>query len=215
VNALSDVNQAKPAYRQVQAAETRRRIALAARRAFGAGGYADTSVQSIAREAGVAVRTVYAAFGTKKAILAAVCEEWLIESDARSIGEQAIAATDPRRSLALLAHANRAQWEMGRDVVGIMATAAAADAEVASMFAGWRENRMGFVRRVIGGLAADLQPGLGVADASAMTRAFSVPEIFEELAAEGWSADRYEEWLAALLAETLLRPSPVNRGQPA
>ena len=45
-------------YRQQQAAATRDRIADAARRLFAEQGYGSTSIEAIAAEAGVAVRTV-------------------------------------------------------------------------------------------------------------------------------------------------------------
>ena len=64
-------------YRQAQAAATRERIAEAARRLFGVAGYGSTSIEAIAAEAGVAVRTVYSAFGTKREILSLICEQWL------------------------------------------------------------------------------------------------------------------------------------------
>jgi AcrR family transcriptional regulator len=56
-------------YRQEQAAATRDRIADAARRLFASTGYGTTTMDAIAAEAGVAVRTVYSAFGAKREIL--------------------------------------------------------------------------------------------------------------------------------------------------
>src|ERR1700730_12204147 len=49
---------------------TRRRIRDAARRLFVERGYVATTIEAIAGEAGVAVPTVYLAFGTKRALLA-------------------------------------------------------------------------------------------------------------------------------------------------
>jgi AcrR family transcriptional regulator len=56
--------EAVKSYRQVQAEETRLRIARAARSLFAARGYGATSIDAIAKDAGVATRTVYSAFGT-------------------------------------------------------------------------------------------------------------------------------------------------------
>ena len=70
-------------YRQEQAAATRDRIAEAARRLFADQGYGSTSIEAIAAEAGVAVRTVYAAFGAKREILSHICESWLEKARAR------------------------------------------------------------------------------------------------------------------------------------
>src|SRR5215204_3120445 len=56
--------------RQVQAAETRRQIVEAARQLFAERGYVGTTIEAIAQAAGVAGETVYATFGSKRAILA-------------------------------------------------------------------------------------------------------------------------------------------------
>ncbi len=60
--------------RQAQAAETRRQIIAAARKLFVKLGYAGTTVEDIAREAGIAVQTIYATFGSKLAILKRLVE---------------------------------------------------------------------------------------------------------------------------------------------
>jgi AcrR family transcriptional regulator len=192
-------------YRQQQALETKRRIAAAARRVFGSGGYAASSIEQVAREAGVAVRTVYAAFGGKKQILAAICDLWLAESGVQALGARAMGEPDARRRLALVAHLNRRQWELGQDVVPMLEAAAASDAEVARMLSGWKEARAGALREGIGPLAGELRAGLAWEDAAATVRALSAPEVYSELVkGEGWSPDRYEEWLARLLAEQVL-----------
>ena len=79
----------KPSYRQEQAAATRQRIAAAARRLFAANGYRPTTMDAIAAEAGVAPRTVYTTFGAKREILSEICEQWLFESGAVGIVNQA------------------------------------------------------------------------------------------------------------------------------
>src|SRR6266540_7187996 len=55
--------------RRPKAQATRRRILDAARRLFVERGYVATTIEAIAAEAGVAVPTVYLAFGTKRALL--------------------------------------------------------------------------------------------------------------------------------------------------
>src|SRR5260370_25856660 len=56
--------------RRPKAQATRRRIRDAARRLFVERGYVAATIEAIAGEAGVAVPTVYLAFGTKRALLA-------------------------------------------------------------------------------------------------------------------------------------------------
>ncbi|RIK43349.1 MAG: hypothetical protein DCC57_17835 [Chloroflexi bacterium] len=68
---MADVKQEdRLTYRQQQARATRAHIAATARQLFRAQGYASTSVEAIAAQAGVAVSTVYAIFRNKRSILA-------------------------------------------------------------------------------------------------------------------------------------------------
>jgi AcrR family transcriptional regulator len=203
---MPDVKPAeRPSYRQLQAMETKRRIAQAARRAFAESGYAATSIERVAREAGVAERTVYAAFGGKKAILAAICDEWLAESDVAGLGGQIFAERNATRRLALIARLNRRQWELGQDVIPMLEAAGASDAEVAQMLDGWKEERARMIHQAVRPLSSALRPGLTWKVAAAIVRALSAAEVYSELVKrEGWSADRYEEWLAQLLAGELL-----------
>ena len=68
--------------RESRARETRRRIIEAGRRLFVERGYVLTTVQAIAEEAGVAPATIYQAFGTKQAILAAALDMMVAGDDA-------------------------------------------------------------------------------------------------------------------------------------
>ena len=55
--------------REQRVADTRRRIATAARELFAPFGFGGTTVAAIAERAGVSVPTAYATFGTKGAIV--------------------------------------------------------------------------------------------------------------------------------------------------
>src|SRR5688572_29049790 len=71
--------------RAAAAEGTRTAIAAAARRLFAAHGYTATPIDRIAREAGVAVPTVYAVFGTKGAILESVLDAMEHEADVSAL----------------------------------------------------------------------------------------------------------------------------------
>ena len=68
--------------RESRARETRRRIIEAGVRLFLERGYVTTTVQAIADEADVAAATIYQAFGTKQAILAAALDVTIAGDDA-------------------------------------------------------------------------------------------------------------------------------------
>lgn len=68
--------------RRDQARTTRRAIVAAAGRLFVDAGYGATTQQQIADEAGVAVQTIYATFGTKRAILEQLLDTSIAGDDA-------------------------------------------------------------------------------------------------------------------------------------
>src|ERR1700674_5038600 len=104
------------ALRKEQARQTRARMLDAAQRLFSERGYASTTMDAIAAEAGVAVDTVYAGFGSKRGVLSALMDvrvggdDQPVEVLDRS-GPQAVRReTDQRRQVAAFA----------RDVTGII-----------------------------------------------------------------------------------------------
>ncbi len=96
--------------RQAQAAETRRSILEAAERLFERDGYVGTTVEAIAREADVALKTVYAVFTTKAGLLRALWDLRLKGDldDApvtdRDWYREALAEPEAARQLRLIAH---------------------------------------------------------------------------------------------------------------
>jgi AcrR family transcriptional regulator len=205
---MSEVKAGRVPLRQRQALQTRRAIARAALSLFAKHGYASTSIDRVAEEAGVAPRTVYAIFGTKKAILAAICEEWLTEAGVMETVSEGLAQPSLRRRLELVAYSSRRQWESERGVRAMLDGAAASDADVARMVAGWKKDRARSLRSVVEGLESDLRDGMDANRAGAIIRALTSAEIYSELVSgEGWTPDEYERWLAGLLSDLLLPPA--------
>jgi AcrR family transcriptional regulator len=204
---MPDVKSEPRSYRQRQALETRHLVTRAARELFTEHGYAATSIEAVAGEAGVSPRTVYAIFGTKKAILGAICEEWLMEAGVMEAIAAGLAEPDLARRLALVARTSRRQWESDRGVRWMLGSAAASDAEVARMIAGWTDDRARSFHQLVEGVEAQLRHGIDGNRAGALIRALSAAEVYSELVrGEGWTPDEYEAWLAALLTDALLPP---------
>ena len=95
--------------RRQQALDTRRSILDAAHRLFEADGYVSTTMEDIAGEAGVALKTVYSAFTTKGRLLRAVWDLLLKgDTDDAPVAQRewylsVLAEQDPQRQLQLLA----------------------------------------------------------------------------------------------------------------
>ena len=104
--------------RQERAAAVQRRMLDVARRLFAERGYAETTIEAIAEEAGMAVPTLYAAFRSKRGLLGRLLER-LVAGEAPSVLQSAgarevLAEPDPRRALTLFAaHISEIQDRVG------------------------------------------------------------------------------------------------------
>lgn len=200
-------------HRQRQALATRRLIVEAARGLFLERGYAATTIEAIAGEAGVAVSTVYAIFKNKRAILREIRMVWHEQTRAREINEEAARQPDPERRMEMVARASRRQWELGATLVAIYQGAAAADREAAAELQEALRGRRASLDRVVEGMKNALRSGLDVDRAAAILRAVCRAEIYRELVEEsGWSPDEYEVWLTETLKQQLL--SSVSKLSP-
>ncbi len=189
-------------YRQQQAQQTRDRIADAAQRLFAEQGYTATSIDSIAAAAGVAVRTVYSAFGAKREILSAICERWLERAGARPLAQATLAIADPVERLRGAAHWLRTLYECGFDVVTVLDGAMGEDAQTRELLraklAGRNHVMDLFVESVRDRLIIELP------DAQAIYRAFAAPGVYRELVVEsGWTPAAFEDWVAEALIRQL------------
>ena len=201
-------------YRQRQAQDTKDRVVAAARALMATNGWAATTIDSIAAEAGVAPQTIYAAFGNKRAVLEGMRHAMLRDSNIPELMAQAATEPDASRRLELWAQLVRQQMETSYDIISIHRQAAASDPKVAADYRKVLDNRAQSFAAFIHDLSSDLAPGVDETTASDLLWCFSNEEIYRELVEErGWSADRYERWLAATLIAQLIT-TPTGMGRP-
>jgi AcrR family transcriptional regulator len=194
-----------PTLREERAGLTRSRIAQAARRLFASRGYGATTLAGVAEEAGVAVQTVYAVYGSKAAILRTLREDVLNEPHAGAAFGQALAERDAGRRLVLFARSIRLRWEYGHDVVSFNDVAGATDPKVRKDVEELLRVRRRGLARIARSIRAELAGGLSVAQAAALLDALTLPSLYAQLVAiHGWTPDRFEAWLAATLLRQLL-----------
>jgi AcrR family transcriptional regulator len=192
---------------------TRRRILEAAETLFTRDGYATTTIAAIAGKADVAVQTVYAVFGTKRAIHGKLLA-WRVvgDDDATPLKDRddwraMESETDPRRQLELLAAiATRIGERMGA-LYDVLAGAAGSDPEIAGIYRRQQQSRYHDQRRLARSLTCKgaLRPGLSEIHATDIMWAVANPTMHHRLVAERrWTGDEYERWLAHTLACSLL-----------
>jgi len=199
--------------RREQAAATRRAILEAAQALFERDGYAATTIAAVAREAGVATKTVYLAFETKSGLLRALWHLLLRgDEDDVPIGERAwyramLDEPDPARRLAIGARGARRVKERAGGLLRVIRTAALVDADAAALWAriesDFHANQGAIVETVHRDGA--LRRGLGVARATDILWTLNHPDVWHLLVVErGWSPAAWERWFLATVREQLL-----------
>ena len=196
---------ARPTLRDERAQVTRRRIADAARGLFRTRGYGATTLQAVADEAGVAVQTVYAVYGSKAGILHELRDTVLRQPAAEALYADAMEEADAARKLELFASSIRRRWEFGHDVVAIQRDAAATDPSVRAEVEHVLGMRRNGIARLARSLEEELSSGIDPAQAAAILDALTLPEVYSELTdVARWTADKYEAWLGQCLKHQLL-----------
>lgn len=194
----------KSTWRQQQAEATRHRIAEAARHLFASAGYAATSIDRIAEDSGVAVRTVYAAFGSKRAILSDICEAWLSRAQAREKAEAVLAEPDLRRRLRGAVEWLADLYGAGFDVVLILESATDESSETQELLRTKLAGRDRIMNQFIRSLRPELV--LPLPEAQAVYRALAAPGVYRELVIGAkWDRERFCDWAENTLAGSILQ----------
>jgi len=200
--------------REQQAEATRRRIADTARRLLLAHGYEATTIGNIARQAGVAAPTVYAAFGSKQGILAEILRQAAFGPAYRDLVREALATVEPSRRLAFAARIARQIHDSERAELDLWRGAGVVAPELAAIEHKRECDRYSAQEPMIAYLAESghLRRGVSPAVARDVLWALTGRDFYRMLVIErSWTSDRYESWLADLLTIALLSPSASGR----
>jgi AcrR family transcriptional regulator len=202
--------------RREQAAETRRKILDAAEELFARDGYAATAMPAIADRAGVALKTVYLAFGTKAGVLHGLWDVRLGGDDQpipvteRRWYRQLLQADDPVALVRTSARQSRVTKDRAGDLMRIIRQAAVTEPALADL---WDRIETEF-RAVLGGVAGrlaalgSLAPGVDVTRATDLLWTLNHPDTWYLLVRGcGWTADGYEQWVGDTLSAQLLGPA--------
>lgn len=197
----------------IRRGDARRAILAAAGRLFAAQGYLATSVDDIAREAGVARPTVFAAAGSKSAILKEVVDVALAGDDEpvpvrdRSWFRELLDEPDPQRMLRLQARNIRMMGERAADVYCAVESAAASDPEVGALWDTLQRQRLAGSRIVAEALArrGALRDGYDEGTVTDVLWSIGTPMVYRKTVHErGWSPHRYEQWIGDTLCRMFL-----------
>lgn len=193
--------------RAEQAELTRRRVVTAAHLLFLSRGYAGTTVEAVAGDAGVSPQTVYNAVGGKAALLAAV-HAGLLADEVPGVPDPSGAA-DGR---ALLREYAKVARRLGERVTPLLAVAqaAAGDRDVRAFLDTVELQRTIGTHQVAAEIAVrfGLKPDVDQQTAGDIVWTLTSTEVADRLVTQRqWGWDRFEEWLALTLADALLGPA--------
>jgi AcrR family transcriptional regulator len=195
------------AFRRAQALATRRRIIDAARRLFAARGYPGVTMRDVAVEAGVAVQTVHAIFGTKLSLAQGIVETAFedLDPEVRLLINQADLAQDLRITLRTVGAIARRVNEHFADILLFLQQAS--DPQLSAEAERFDTVRVESLAPVVAALAKAgvLQAGLSTEEAADLIWALTSPEWFGLLVRRrGWDPNRWEENLGDTLVRLLL-----------
>jgi AcrR family transcriptional regulator len=202
--------------RRAQAEATRRDVLDAAGRLFATRGYAATTIDEIAAEAGVSRETIFKAFGTKRELLRLWVERELagpeepVPLQQQAWMQQIRETRQQRTQVEIGVAAVRRIYDRAGEAIDVMGAAAHADPEIAALFDQARRRRRQDVLAVTELLAATgpTRSDLDTEEVVDVVYALTSPELYDLLVRQcGWQPERYEEWMVESLVDLALGAS--------
>lgn len=189
----------------------RAQVLASATELFTAAGYAATTVADVARHAGVAVQTIYSAFGSKPGLLAAAHDVAVAgDDDPLPLLERpwlaAMLASDSAAAGVTLAVEYLTASSARLAPLYAVIQSASSDPAVAEVLAELRRQRHTFSVTFADQLATlpDVRPDVDRARLADIAYALICVEGHEMLVTEcGWSLARWREWIGATLLREL------------
>jgi AcrR family transcriptional regulator len=197
----------RSALREEQAERTKLLIAQAARERFVDGGWAGTSVRSVATAAGVSEATVYAVYGTKAGLAVSLIDSADASADvSRVIAELSAAEGNPQAQLAAYVGYDRRLFEHGGDGLRVLVEGMRNEPALFAAYAEGRGRGEESRRQVFSSWPASarrrgvtVQRALDIYAITVSIQAYDVATL-----ERGWNPDRVERWWVETVVEQIL-----------
>jgi AcrR family transcriptional regulator len=197
----------KSLVRRRQAVDTRKRIVDAARELLQSEGYGGMTIEAIAQRAEVSVQSVYAIFGSKTGILTALLDQSTFGDQYEETVRQALSAKNPEARLRLTARIARQINEPLNAAFDLLRGAGVVAPELAELEQQREDLRYERQERMIISLrdAGKLRQELKYSTARDIFWMLTGRDVYRMLVRErGWSPQKYQDWLADTLVQSLL-----------
>lgn len=193
--------------RVAQAAQTRDRILVAAKKFFQSEGFECVTIEKLAQAAEVSAPTIYALFQSKRGILRALMDQALPSEQFEALVERAYLEQSAQGHLAVSAKIARQMYDAERAQMDIFRGASVLAPEFKELE---KERELRRYKRQEGTIKAmikskSLAKGLSPSKARDILWALTGRDMYRMFVVEqGWMSDEYEKWLAKLLVKTLV-----------
>lgn len=195
--------------REQQAERTRELIAAAARTRFLEGGWAGTSVRSVAQLAGVSEATVYNAYGSKAGLASSLIDAAEQSADVRRVvAELEEHEGNPVEQLRAFVAFDRRLFELGGDVLRLLAEARRQHPELGVAYEEGRRRGETERAKLFGSWPKSLwHKGISLSVALDIYAVVVSVESFVIATEErGWTGDQVEQWWQTTLVQLLFNP---------
>jgi AcrR family transcriptional regulator len=189
------------------AAANRAAVLDAARELFSQHGLDKVTIAEIAAQAAVSPSTIYAVFKSKEGILRELMRAALFGPRFQAAQSLLDGISDPVERVARSAQVARAIYESESAELGGLRGLSAFSPALRQLEEEFEAMRYDMQRERLALLAASgrMRPGLAMADARRIMWMYTGREVYRMLVeVGGWSADKYQIWLAAALVDALV-----------
>jgi AcrR family transcriptional regulator len=171
-------------------------------------GFGKVTVVEIAKEAAVALPTLYANIGSKATILSTLIDEAITDPIVDETFSAILDSASAREVIDAAAHGTRIFNERSQDIMAVMKAAAAIDGTAGDMLLRTAEVYQRRLSRVARTLRKHHDTGLTTKEASDVLWFYLGPDAWHVLVAQRhWGWTKAERWLAAQAFAALANPA--------
>lgn len=191
--------------REAQAALTRNRILMSARKLFEAEGFECVTIEKLAQTADVSMPTIYALFKSKRGVLGALMDEAFPAHHV--LHTETKQEKSPKKRLMIAAKMARQMYDIEHAQLYLFQSAAVLAPEFKQLEKEREERRYTRLEESIKTMTLEksFKKGLDPSKAHDILWAFTGRDLYRMLVIEQhWTSDEYENWLGQLLIKTLI-----------
>ncbi|MCL6756493.1 MULTISPECIES: TetR/AcrR family transcriptional regulator [Candidatus Rhabdochlamydia] len=188
--------------------QTRSRILIAAKNLFESEGFEYVTIEKIAQAAAVSTPTVYSLFQSKRGVLRALMDEVFPRDQFETLVESSTQAKSPEVRLQFSAKIARQMYDAEKLQMDIFRGASVLAPEFKELEKERETRRYNRQEITIEAMIREksLATGLSPTKARDILWAFTGRDLYRMLVIEqSWTSDEYEEWLAQMLINALVK----------